>query len=184
MLGIIFTNLVEMIETEISAEMADEILDEAELSTDGAYTSVGHYPFEDVLAIVTLLSEKTDTPIPDLIFAFGQYLFPKLVAGHQHILPENVNLMDLLGQLDSNIHVEVLKLYPNATLPTFTILEQTTDNIVLEYGSPRQLDTLAAGLITGGSQYFDVDIDIAMTPLSDKPYRVKIDVKIREKAVN
>lgn len=184
MLGIIFTNLVEMIETEISAEMADEILDEADLSTDGAYTSVGHYPFEDVLAIVTLLSEKTDTPIPDLIFAFGQYLFPILVAGHKHILPENATLMDLLVQLDSNIHVEVLKLYPNATLPTFTILEQTADNIVLEYSSPRQLDTLAAGLITGGSQYFGVDIDIAMTPLSDEPYRVKVDVKIREKVAN
>lgn len=181
MLGIIFTHLVEMIETEISVEMADEILDEAELSTGGAYTTVGHYPFEDVLAIVNLLSEKTDTPIPDLIFTFGQYLFPKLVAGHKHILPEDATLMDLLVQLDSNIHVEVLKLYPNATLPTFSILEKTSDSISLEYGSPRQLDTLAAGLITGGSHYFGLDIDIAMTPLSDEPYRVKIDVKIREK---
>ena len=92
--------------------------------------------------------------------------------------------MDLLVQLDSNIHVEVLKLYPNATLPTFTILEQTGDNIVLEYSSPRQLDTLAAGLITGGSKYFGVEVEIAMTPLSDEPYRVKIDVNIREKVAN
>lgn len=184
MLGIIFTNLVEMVETEISAEMADEILNEAELSTDGGYTSVGHYPFEDVLAIVTLLSEKTDTPIPNIIFAFGQYLFPKLVAGHQHILPKNKTLMDLLVQLDSNIHVEVMKLYPNATLPTFTTLEQTANNIVLEYSSPRQLDTLAAGLIKGGSEYFGVEVNLAMTPLSDEPYRVKIDVKIHEKVAN
>ena len=35
MLGIIFTNLVEMIETRVSYEMADEILQEANLSSDG-----------------------------------------------------------------------------------------------------------------------------------------------------
>jgi hypothetical protein len=77
-----------------------------------------------------------------------------------------------------------MKLYPNATLPTFTTLEQTANNIVLEYSSPRQLDTLAAGLITGGSEYFGVEVDLAMTPLSDEPYRVKIDVKIHEKVAN
>ena len=44
MLGIIFTNLVEMIETTVSYEMADEILQEANLSSDGIFTSVGHYP--------------------------------------------------------------------------------------------------------------------------------------------
>ncbi|MGB1354139.1 MAG: heme NO-binding domain-containing protein, partial [Glaciecola sp.] len=49
MLGIIFTNLVEMIETTISYEMADEILEEANLSSDGIFTSVGHYPLEDVV---------------------------------------------------------------------------------------------------------------------------------------
>ena len=102
MLGIIFTNLVEMIETTVSYEMADEILQEANLSSDGIFTSVGHYPLEDVVGIVTLLSQKTDIPPNDLIFAFGKYLFSKLMDGHKHIVSADASLFELLAQLDSN----------------------------------------------------------------------------------
>lgn len=177
MLGIIFTNLVEMIETTVSYEMADEILQEANLSSDGIYTSVGHYPLEDVVEIVTLLSKKTDIPPDDLIFAFGKYLFAKLMEGHKHIVSADVTLFELLAQLDSKIHVEVLKLYPNATLPTFSILNEGPGMIQMLYQSPRQLETLASGLIQGGAEYFNTKVDVDMVIVQTDPYKVKITVK-------
>ncbi len=177
MLGIIFTNLVEMIETRVSYEMADEILQEANLSSDGIFTSVGHYPLEDVVEIVTLLSKKTDIPPDDLIFAFGKYLFAKLMEGHKHIVSADVTLFELLAQLDSKIHVEVLKLYPNATLPTFSILNVGPGMIQMLYQSPRQLETLASGLIQGGAEYFNTKVDVDMVIVQTDPYKVKITVK-------
>lgn len=177
MLGIIFTNLVEMIETTVSYEMADEILQEANLSSDGIFTSVGHYPLKDVLEIVTLLSKKTDIPPDDLIFAFGKYLFAKLMEGHKHIVSADVTLFELLAQLDSKIHVEVLKLYPNATLPTFSILNEGPGMIQMLYQSPRQLETLASGLIQGGAEYFNTTVDVDMVIVQTAPYKVEITVK-------
>ena len=177
MLGIIFTNLVEMIETKVSYEMADEILQEANLSSDGIFTSVGHYPLEDVVEIVTLLSKKTDIPPDDLIFAFGKYLFVKLMEGHKHIVSADVTLFELLAQLDSKIHVEVLKLYPNATLPTFSILNEGPGMIQMLYQSPRQLETLASGLIQGGAEYFNTTVDVDMVIVQTAPYKVQITVK-------
>jgi len=182
MLGMIFTNLVEMIETEVSLEIADAILSEAELSTAGAYTAVGDYPFSDILTIVTSLSKKTNTPVNELIFSFGEYLFGKLIAAHKNMISVHASLIDVLAQLDSNIHVEVKKLYPNATLPSFTVLEKTVDSISLVYQSPRQLDTLAVGLISGGAKHFGIEVDMIRTAISTDPYKVKIDVKILEPA--
>ena len=177
MLGIIFTNLVEMIETTVSYEMADEILQEAKLSSDGIFTSVGHYPLADVVEIVTLLSQKTGIPPNDLIYSFGKYLFPKLMKGHKHIVSADVTLFELLAQLDSKIHVEVLKLYPNATLPTFSILNEGPGMIQMLYQSPRQLETLASGLIQGGAEYFNTTVDVDMVIVQTDPYKVQITVK-------
>lgn len=177
MLGIIFTNLVEMVETTISYEMADEILEEANLSSGGVFTSVGHYPLEDVVEIVTLLSQKTDIAPNDLIFAFGKYLFPKLMEGHKHIVRPDADLFDLLAELDSNIHVEVLKLYPNATLPTFTVLEHKEGMIDMIYQSPRQLETLASGLIQGAAEYFETEVNVDMKIIETSPYKVQLTIK-------
>lgn len=105
MLGIVFTNLVEMVETTFSYELADEILTEADLSTGGAYTSVGLYPFDDIVKIVTALAEKTEIPADTLIYEFGKYLFVKLIEGHQDMMTGKEDLFDILKHLDSNIHV-------------------------------------------------------------------------------
>ncbi len=179
MLGIIFTNLVEMIETTVSYEMADEILEEANLSSKGVFTAVGHYPLEDVVEIVTLLSQKTRIEPDALIFAFGKYLFAKLMDGHKHIVSSDATLFDLLAQLDSNIHVEVLKLYPNATLPTFTTLDHQPDQITMIYQSPRQLEKLAEGLIQGGAEYFNTPVNVDLLNVATMPKKVQITIKKR-----
>ena len=69
MKGIVFCEFVEMMEAEFSAEMADEIISSTELESGGAYTAVGTYDHNEMLALVTQLSEKTGAPVPDLVEA-------------------------------------------------------------------------------------------------------------------
>lgn len=177
MLGIIFTNLLDMVEDKMGYAMVDELL----LSTglDGSYTGVGHYDFEELLKIVVALSQKTGIAIPDLIESYGEYLFGKLMQSHASLLPENITMIDLLSELDSNIHVEVLKLYPNATLPTFSILDKSHSHIDLLYRSPRQLEQLAVGLIKGCSEYFDETCEIELETVTSSPHEVKISVNLQ-----
>ena len=154
MLGMIFTELVEMVEDTFSPELADEILTAANLPNGGAYTAVGYYNAEEILSLVTLLSEKTGTPVPDLVQAFGRYLFNSFTRSHAQLLANKHSLFDLLATLDNDIHKEVLKLYSEATLPTFRVMSQSRDCMELEYRSKNHLEPLAIGLIEGAGNYF------------------------------
>jgi hypothetical protein len=61
--------------------------------------------------------------------------------------------LDFLERVDKVIHVEVLKLYPDAMLPRF---DTTRDGHRLQmiYRSPRGMEDLAEGLIKGCLGHF------------------------------
>ena len=59
MLGMVFTELIEMVESRFSPALADSVLRAVPLSNDGAYTAVGYYPHEEILALVGELSQRT-----------------------------------------------------------------------------------------------------------------------------
>ena len=78
MLGVVFTTLIEMLEENVSPEFADEVITEAKLDNDGAYTSVGYYPFSEMQKILGVLVAKTGKPPEELLHGFGYYLFGRL----------------------------------------------------------------------------------------------------------
>ena len=67
MLGIVFTTLVDMLEEKISPEFADEVLVEADLENEGAFTAVGYYPFSEMEKILTVLVNKTGQSADELL---------------------------------------------------------------------------------------------------------------------
>lgn len=164
MLGVIFTNLIEMMEKEVGLELTERVLDEANISSNGSYTSVGYYEPAEIVAIVTRLSVHTGVPIPDLVRKFGHYLFKLLAEGHPHAVAGKTSVIQILSTLDSHIHVEVKKLYPEADLPTFETIEETDSYIKLLYTSTNRLEPLAEGLIAGGAEYFGEQVSIHIEP--------------------
>ena len=77
MKGIVFTEFIEMVEDVFSPEIADQIINEAELDSDGAYTAVGTYDHNEILAMLTHLSELTSIPVGDLGPAIGKHLLKR-----------------------------------------------------------------------------------------------------------
>ena len=57
------------------------------------------------------------------------------------------------------IHVEVKKLYPDANLPQFLSEEPSEDKLIMIYRSPRNLPSLAEGLIDGAAKRFNQEIE-------------------------
>lgn len=168
MLGLIFTTLVDMVEEKFSLELADEILTEANFPHGGAYTAVGYYDFDEIVTMVTLLSEKTGIPPEELIRAFGTYLFEGFTETHAHLLDGKQSLFSVLTSLDNDIHQQVLKLYNEASLPSFRVLNQEEHELTLEYTSERHLEPLAVGLIEGAAKFFGHDnLDIRQEKISD-----------------
>ena len=58
MKGIVFREFIAMVETQFSLETADHIISASNLSTDGAYTSVGTYPPQEMVVTCPVFSDQ------------------------------------------------------------------------------------------------------------------------------
>ena len=165
MKGIVFTEFIEMVESRFSLEMADRIITAARLPSAGAYTAVGTYDHAEMWSLAVELSKATDTPVPQLMRAYGEYLFGRFTVLHPRCFQGPRSAFDFLQSLDSVIHVEVRKLYPDAELPHFEIIERTDERLVLLYESSRHFADMAEGLMHACSGHFGETIDIAREAL-------------------
>ncbi|KXJ58594.1 MAG: 2,4-dihydroxyhept-2-ene-1,7-dioic acid aldolase [Alteromonas sp. Nap_26] len=159
MLGIVFTSLIDMLEETVSPEFADDVIVEAQLANDGAYTAVGYYPFEEMQRMLNVLVNKTGKSANSLLYDFGYYLFGKLGAVHAEVLANADDILDMLAHLDGDIHVQVKKFYPDADLPRFTVLSRTECSMRLQYHSERELYALAEGLMDAAAAYFGCKLE-------------------------
>lgn len=154
MKGIVFTELLEMLQASHSMEEVEELLAACELPSGGAYTTLGTYDLGELQSILGELSRRSGTAIPALVHAFGRHLFRAFLGRHPRFFADVTGTLDLLRRVEDEIHVEVRKLYPDAELPTFACSEPILGDFILEYRSPRGLADLAAGLIDASIEHF------------------------------
>lgn len=162
MKGVIFTEFVGMVEERWSIELAARLIDESDLPSRGEYTSVGTYDPAEMVTLVSALSAHVDVPVPDLLYAYGHYLFGRFTVLYPELVADRVDALDLLADIEGVIHAEVLKLYPDAELPRIDTRWEGPDRLVMVYRSPRRLGDVAAGLAQGAVDHLSpgaVDIE-------------------------
>lgn len=146
MMGMVFTELLDMVETTFSFETVDAVLLRA--GVQGSYTSVGNYDDAELVALVTALSAETGTPVPALLHAYGTHLFHRFYAMYPQFFDVHADAPSFLAGLESHVHTEVRKLYPVARPPMFTFEPAPgAPGHHLEYRSARALWQFAQGLI-------------------------------------
>lgn len=166
MKGVVFTEFMDMVEEVFSDEILDEIIQKADLPHGGAYTTVGTYPHQEIVRLVVALGEETGTDIPVLLEAFGKHLLGQFIKGYPQFFEEAKDVFDFLSNIDSYIHVEVLKLYPDAELPKFHNEQHSDKHISMYYQSSRHFEDLAVGLIKGTLEYYKVEGTVNKTESS------------------
>ncbi|HAT84794.1 heme NO-binding domain-containing protein [Cohaesibacter gelatinilyticus] len=154
MKGIVFTEFIELMETKFGADLAEQVIMDSNLPSGGAYTSVGTYSHDEIVALVITLSQKTGIEISDLIQAFGTHLLKRFSILFPEFFSEVPVVTDFLSNVDDYIHGEVLKLYPDATLPDLDTSIKENGDIELLYKSDRMMGDLAEGLIVGAIDHF------------------------------
>jgi hypothetical protein len=167
MKGIVFTEFLEMVEAAFSPDMADRILDEANLPSGGAYTTVGTYDHSEMIELVSHLSKDTGISMSDLMRAFGQHLFSRFSVLYPKYFNDVDSSFRFLANVEDYIHVEVRKLYPEAELPSFESDLSQPGSMRLTYRSSRPFAPLAEGLIRGCMTHFGETADIEIEDLSD-----------------
>ena len=80
--------------------------------------------------------------------------------------------IQMLASIENHIHVEVRKIYPDAELPVFNVLEQTEEKLVLEYISSRAMYNFGLGLMHKTFEHFDQKADITLDKLKSDGSKV------------
>jgi hypothetical protein len=176
MKGVVFTEFLDLVERRWGADTADDLVEECDLASGGAYTSVGTYDHAELLALLGRLSERSGTPVPDLIRQYASHLMARFAAsfGEFFAAPD---LFTFLESVDQHIHVEVRKLYPDAQLPEFTSFRDGDGRLVLEYRSARPFATLAEGLIMAAAAHYREPVTLereALEPSGERHARFRL----------
>lgn len=159
MKGIVFTEFLEHVEGAFGSMMVEQIVDACDLESGGAYTSVGTYPCEEMGQLVGALARFSGTDPSELLHGFGG----RLASTFHGAYPQYFDVpgyFDFVESVDSHIHVEVLKLYPDAELPRFVSVSRDENCLVIDYISSRGLEDLAAGLLYASAAVFNEKVSV------------------------
>ena len=103
-------------------------------------------------------------------------MFVSLGKAHPDVIKSYNSPIGLLYSIEDHIHVHVKKLYPDAELPTFKILEKTDTSISMVYSSSRGLYRLAHGLIVKCFEHFNSTAKVSYELLKEDGTEVKFDI--------
>ncbi|WP_420321440.1 heme NO-binding domain-containing protein [Flagellimonas sp.] len=176
MKGIVFTEFLEMVEATYGLEVVDTIIENCDLPSGGAYTSVGTYSFNEMVSLLSELNRATGISQENLLYSFGYYLFDGLVTAHPDVVSSYKSPIGLLNCIEDHIHVHVKKLYPDAELPQFKILAKTENSLEMIYSSSRGLYALAHGLIVKTFEYFEKMVKVEYKLLNESGTEVRFEI--------
>jgi hypothetical protein len=173
MKGIVFTEFLQLVEDKYGLEIVDNIIEKSQLPSKGVYTAVGTYNFSEMLTLLTHLSEHAKLSIDQLLQVYAEHFFCVLVSSYPGLIQKYKDPIDMLASIENHIHVEVLKIYPDAELPSFEILEKTNRSLIMIYRSSRAMYYFGLGLMNKTFEHFNSRAEIIMEKLKDDGTEVK-----------
>lgn len=179
MKGIVFTEFLEMVEKEFGYETIDQILEDNELASGGAYTSVGTYNHAEMIDLLGSLSAISKQEVSALLHAFGRYIFDTFLKGYPQFFEECAHGFEFLESIDGHIHVEVKKLYPDAMLPRFETTINGTE-MAMNYYSDRRFSDFASGLIERTMEHYGHGFSMQKELMNQEGSEVKFTIKVAE----
>lgn len=178
MKGIVFVELLKMAEDMLGEACVDAVLDETPLASGGAYSAVGNYPCAELMALIAGFSKVTDLPEDALQRIFGHWMLEVFARHYPDFFKANPDALSMLESIESEIHVEVRKLYPDSELPRFDARRTGPGALELIYTSPRPLAPFCHGLIEGCVSHYGSTAEITAQDRSDA-IRTRADFMIR-----
>lgn len=166
MKGVIFNLLESVVSEELGEAAWDRSL--ADAGVDGAYTSLGSYPHEELGRLALALSGPLGLEPDEVVRWFGRHalgrlaaLYPQFFDGHDATGPFLLTLNDI-------IHPEVRKLYPGADVPVFDYRLVTPERVLMGYRSRRGLCAFGEGLIEGAAEHYGQTVAVSQPTCSKR----------------
>jgi len=176
MKGIVFTEFLELVENKFGLAVVDKIIEQSALASGGIYTAVGTYDFSEMLSLLTHLSAHSKISIDDLLLTYGEHFFGVLADSYPGLIDKYEDPIELLASIENHIHVEVQKIYPEAELPTFEVLEKTPSRLVMVYTSSRAMYNFGLGLMNKTFEHYKSSAAILLEKIKEDGTEVKFSI--------
>ena len=173
MKGIVFTEFLDLVEEKFGLEMVDRIITASTLDSEGIYTAVGTYSFSEMLQLLGHLSENTGISIDNLLLVYAEHFFSVIKKSYPGLLETYKDPIEMISSIENHIHVEVRKIYPDAELPSFEVVDKTNDSLILIYKSSRAMHHFGLGLMNKTFEHFNSEATILLEKLKDDGTEVK-----------
>lgn len=161
MKGVVFTEFLEFIDKLHGADLVDDVISASGVASGGSYTAVGTYEFTELASLLGAYCKLSGAAPAAALNGFGKHLAQTFQVKFPDFFAQCSDTIGFLLQVDGHIHVEVRKLYPDADLPRFEMIEHSGQKLVMDYSSCRPLAALAAGLMEGVADYYREKISVS-----------------------
>ena len=160
MKGILFNLLEDVVVDAYDIDLWDRVIDRA--GVHGSYSSVGRYDERELKALVgglgELCSAARGASDGEMLKWFGVQAMVPLAERYPAFFEPHDHTVDFILTLNDVIHAEVLKLHPDAEVPTFQFsgVRRTggVSSVTLHYTSGRMMCALAEGFTIGAAGRF------------------------------
>jgi hypothetical protein len=173
MKGIVFTEFLELVEDKFGLEMVDAIIGQSKLDSNGVYTAIGTYKFSEMLQLLQNLSNNTGIVIDDLLLVYAEHFFSVLETNYPGLLATYKDPIEMLSSIEDHIHIEVMKIYPDAELPVFIVEEKTKNSLTMIYKSTRAMHHFGLGLMNKTFEHFNSSAKIILEKIKEDGTEVR-----------
>lgn len=169
--GIIFLKLEEFVDATFGEFAWDEILLESQPASEGAYTANTLYEDTEFFLLFETICKRHNLDPKAAQFSFGQWVFSKLLAISPSDIHATKDTFGFLRAVNDVIHIEVMKIHPDALLPEFEFLSENENTLVMQYISPRGLCYFCSGLIDSLAKHLNekIKIDLSINQNDGEP---------------
>ena len=178
MRGSIFVEFLDHVEEKYGLDVVDRIIESlnGKLQTDGAYTTVGNYPHEELLAMAVALCSVTDKDLTSVMTEFADHVIRAFRRMHPDYFLGQDDVFKFLLSVGRVIHVDVQKLYPDAKTPQVEGAIGGDGCLTLRYASHRPLAQLALALAEASGRLFGqpLQIEVLERAADDRSVTMKI----------
>lgn len=173
MKGLVFTEFLDMVENKYGLEVLDKLITQSNLPSEGVYTSIGTYEFSEMQSLIGNLSALVDTPVQNLLYEYGLFFFDSLTRYHPDVFKRYDDPIEMLSSVENHIHVEVRKIYPQAELPTFRIINREEGSLEMNYYSERGMYMFAKALMEKTFEFYNYSPQIDFVKVKKDGTEVK-----------
>jgi len=160
MKGVIFTQFLEFVTDRYGGDAVARLVAPDGTPATSHYRATGHYDHAELVAIADATAAAVGEPRAALLERFGAALFAHFAALYPVFFYEVDSALALLTRIETYVHGEVKKLYPDAEFPRFECVQRAPDTLEMTYRSTRPLADVAEGLIRGCIEHFGDDLEV------------------------